>query len=219
MATEASCDQQEDDTADREWRQEGEWRQYGARSESLGPFLKGLGVPGFAVFLVDALSTDLTISVTGRQLEVIDKTTFGANTTSVTLGADELERSTKTGRKKFMISAYELPPQQLVVQCRLFQRGEGWFTRQTWAVDSDGFLVEKMQLVRPDEEDVTVVRTYRRLRSSTAAAHNIPMLDCEVADNDRMMWMALAGATVGLAGLVWCFTGSSSPGGTDSREQ
>merc|ERR1711966_602372 len=102
----SACDDDKTETGKR-WPQEGEWRQYGARSESLGPFLKGLGVPGFAVVMVDLLSTDLSIQVAGSTLKVTDTTAFGANKTEVELGAPEVEKSTKTGRKKFMMSGFE----------------------------------------------------------------------------------------------------------------
>merc|ERR1711865_868494 len=74
----SACDDDQTQKGKR-WPQEGEWRQYGARSESLGPFLKGLGVPGFAVVMVDLLSTDLSIQVAeaeqGSTLKVSDDNT------------------------------------------------------------------------------------------------------------------------------------------------
>lgn len=141
----------------------GEWRQDCAHSESLGPFLRGLGVPGFAVRLVDAIKTDLSISCDGNVLVVVDKTLFGKNTTEVTLGAEEVERSTRTGRKKFMLSGFEDAEGWLTVQCRLFQRGPGWLSQQSWKVREDGVLEEQMLLKRPGEEDVVVRRLFKPL--------------------------------------------------------
>ena len=117
----------------------GEWRQDGAKSESLAPFLRGLGVPSFAVFFVDAIRTDLNITVEevvsedgcSSLLEVTDHTFFGKNKTSITLGAGEVQRSSKTGRKQFMLSGFEDADGVLNVQCRLFQRGEASLLQYT----------------------------------------------------------------------------------------
>lgn len=207
----SACDDDKTQKGKR-WPQEGEWRQYGARSESLGPFLKGLGVPGFAVVMVDLLSTDLSIQVAGSTLKVTDTTAFGANKTEVELGAPEVEKSTKTGRKKFMMSGFE-DGAGLAVQCRLFQRGEGWYTKQTWEVDEEGFLKESMQLQRPLEDDVTVVRTYRRLRSSNTVTEQSKMLECEVSDDNTKAWLALAGV-----GLALCWFVLPSSGSQDSKD-
>ena len=88
----------------------GEWRRWKEESESLGPFLKGIGAPAIATFFVDAIliKNDLSIQLDeNNKLEVTDKTLLGSNVTKVELGAEEVERSTRTGRKKFMLSAFE----------------------------------------------------------------------------------------------------------------
>lgn len=48
---------------------------------------------------------------------------------------EEVEKATKTGRKRYMLSGWvDVAPDTgdatSVVRCRLFQRGEGWETRQ-----------------------------------------------------------------------------------------
>mmetsp|Transcript_176141 Transcript_176141/g.564736 ORF Transcript_176141/g.564736 Transcript_176141/m.564736 type:complete len:295 (-) Transcript_176141:55-939(-) len=154
---------------DGRYAQAGDWRQDTSRSQSLGPFLRGLGVPSFAVILVDALRVDLHISCTDGLLRVTDKTWFGTNTTEAVLGADEVERATRTGRKRFMLSGSE-DAHRLVVQCRLFQRGDGWISQQSWAVrPEDGCLEERMMLRRPGEEDVVITRIFTRLGNSVGA--------------------------------------------------
>mmetsp|Transcript_88742 Transcript_88742/g.215121 ORF Transcript_88742/g.215121 Transcript_88742/m.215121 type:complete len:283 (-) Transcript_88742:7-855(-) len=148
--------------------QSGGWRQDWANSESLGPFLRGLGVPGFAVILVDAIKTDLNISCEDNKLMVVDKTIFGTNTTEVVLGGEEVERSTRTGRKTFMLSGFEDADGRLTVQCRLFQRGPGWVSQQSWRVREDGLLEERMLLKRPGEDDIVVHRLFARLGADPA---------------------------------------------------
>ena len=146
------------------------------------------GVPSFAVFFLDAVKTDLNIDLVADEagsttLHVTDTTIFGQTHTSVLIGGPEVERSSKTGRKKFMVSGFEVPPGKngarsgapaLTIQCRLFERGDGWYTQQRWSVFSDnrgqdgtfeglcGCLLEEMRLLRPNSEPITVVRVYRR---------------------------------------------------------
>lgn len=144
-------------------RQVGDWRQDSTRSESLAPFLCGLGVPRFAVVFVDAIRTDLSISCENGELTVVDQTLFGKNTTQVILGGEEVERATKGGRKKFMLSGYKDAEGRLTVQCRLFQRGDGWFTRQSWIVLENGDLEDRMELQRPGHPNVVVTRVFEPL--------------------------------------------------------
>lgn len=146
--------------------QAGDWRQDRSRSESLAPFLAGLGVPRFAAVFVDALRVDLHITCSDGSLRVTDSTWFGRNTTEAVLGADEVERATRTGRKRFMLSGFE-DGGRLVVQCRLFQRGDGWVSQQSWAVREDGCLEEHMLLRRPGEQDVVVTRLFQRLAAAS----------------------------------------------------
>jgi len=147
----------------------GEWRRWKEESQSLGPFLKGIGAPAIATFFVDAIlvKNDLSIQLKEENLlEVTDKTMLGSNVTSVQLGAEEKECKTRGGRKKFMMSAFETEEEgeeRITVQCRLFQRGPGWYTQQSWIVDEDDVLRENMVLKRADDDDVMVKRAYRRL--------------------------------------------------------
>mmetsp|Transcript_64436 Transcript_64436/g.197101 ORF Transcript_64436/g.197101 Transcript_64436/m.197101 type:complete len:300 (-) Transcript_64436:64-963(-) len=147
----------------------GEWRQDPSASESLVPFLNGLGVPRLAARLVDGIRVDLRITCDDGRLMVVDQTLFGSNTTEVVLGAPEVERKTRGGRKSFMMSGFEQDG-RLVVQCRLFQRGDGWVSQQSWGVRGDGVLEERMVLKRPDQDDIIVTRVFLRSGSAHAAA-------------------------------------------------
>lgn len=198
----------------KEYTQLGEWRQDSANSDSLGPFLRGLGVPRFAVIFVDAIKTDLNISCHGDELTVRDHTLFGKNATVVTLGAAEVEKTTKSGRKKFMLSGFVDSEGRLTVQCRLFQRGDGWFTLQSWAVREDGALEERMVLQRPGEEDVVVNRIFRSMggakqhHSGTSEAGTGEVSTCARGKYAGVGAVALA---VGGASLVfWKICGAQS---------
>jgi hypothetical protein len=50
-----------------------------------------------------------------------------------------------------------------VVKCRLFQRGEGWETRQERSAIGEHRMRERNVLVRPGEKDVTVDRFFDRV--------------------------------------------------------
>ena len=147
----------------------GEWRRWKEESQSLAPFLKGLGAPSFATFFVDAIliKNDLLITLSDDNvLQVTDKTLLGSNVTKVELGAEEVERSSRTGRKKFMLSAFESKVNgvdYITVQCRLFQRGPNWYTQQSWNVDEEDVLREQMVLKRADDDDIIVHRAYKRI--------------------------------------------------------
>lgn len=141
----------------------GSWLQDKQRSESLAPFLKGLGVPSFAVFFVDMITTTLDISFEEQNGEVTvignDQTIFGTNTTQVVIGGPEAERLTRNKRKKFMISAGN-DGIGIIINCRLFQRGDGWYTKQRWSIADDGALQEEMILCQPGLSDVVVNRYF-----------------------------------------------------------
>lgn len=170
--------------------QAGEWRLDKSRSESMRPFFTGLGVPGFAARIVDAIPVELRISKTSGWLEVTDRTLFGENTTRVALGAEEVKKATRTKRKHFMLSATEKANSEgrpeLSVNCRLFERGDGWASAQTWVAIADDSLEERYTLRRPGEEDIVVVRKFQRMGQApssgassavTAAAATITMRD------------------------------------------
>jgi len=191
----------------------GQWRQVSSQSESLAPFLLGLGVPSFAVFFVDAIMTDLDISCDGPLLRVTDKTWFGANTTEAVLGGAEVEKTTRTKRKRFMLSGFENEG-RLVVQCRLFQRGEGWLSQQSWKVRPDGMLEERMVLKRPGEVDVVVTRVFRRLgQIKEPAAPSALTAHGEASEKMSKVQAPLALATCGALAMwaVWTCGKGSEP--------
>ena len=200
----------------------GEWRLWKQESQSLAPFLKGIGAPAFATFFVDAIiiRNDLSIKLSDdKGLEVTVKTLLGSNVTKVELGAEEVERSSNTGRKKFMLSAFESEvdrTNRITVQCRLFQRGPGWYTQQSWIVDKDDILREQMVLKRADDSDVVVNRAYRRLSGATHL-NNGSSIDSEAQENAyNSSWtktmLSLAG--IGSVCLVTWFLASGKNSST-----
>ena len=108
---------------------------------------------------------------------IADTTLFGANTTNVVLGGAETQKATRGGRKHFMLSGYVAPTavingktttaETVVIQCRLYERGDGWATKMERTLLEDGRLQERNVLVRPDAEDIVVNRYFVR-RPSTA---------------------------------------------------
>ncbi|KAK3266203.1 hypothetical protein CYMTET_25156 [Cymbomonas tetramitiformis] len=136
----------------------GTWTQTKS-SESLCPILRNLGVPGFVCPIIDRVHTTLDITCIDRQgdfnserfkpkVRIQDRTIFGTNFTEVSLDGEELEKLTKGGRKRYMLSGYleqrEDNSSAVVMQCRLFQRGEGWYTRQErFVVKETGELHER----------------------------------------------------------------------------
>ncbi|CAK9035620.1 unnamed protein product [Durusdinium trenchii] len=145
----------------------GRWRLDSSQSESMRPYLMGLGLPGFVAGIIDRIPVDLNISVEEGVLTVKDKTFFGENCTVITLGGAEVERETRNKRKKFMLSAFEdlsNGSPQLTVQCRLFQRGDGWRSLQSFKVQ-EGTLQERYILKRPDSDDIVVTRVFKDLNS------------------------------------------------------
>eukprot|EP01065_Artemidia_motanka_P034032 TRINITY_DN4116_c0_g1_i2.p1 TRINITY_DN4116_c0_g1~~TRINITY_DN4116_c0_g1_i2.p1 ORF type:complete len:191 (+),score=48.11 TRINITY_DN4116_c0_g1_i2:57-575(+) len=143
----------------------GVWKQDKGKSESLKPFLRGLGVPSFVAPFVDALGVTLNISCdTESKLRIEDKTLFGTNTTAVEMGGPEVEAAAKGGRKKYMLSGHATGDAAATIQCRLFQRGDGWYTRQEREVVEGGdWLRERNVLVRPEEADVVVDRLFKNV--------------------------------------------------------
>ncbi|CAK9035622.1 unnamed protein product [Durusdinium trenchii] len=136
-------------------------------TQSMRPYLMGLGLPGFVAGIIDRIPVDLNISVEEGVLTVKDKTFFGENCTVITLGGAEVERETRNKRKKFMLSAFEdlsNGSPQLTVQCRLFQRGDGWRSLQSFKVQ-EGTLQERYILKRPDSDDIVVTRVFKDLNS------------------------------------------------------
>ena len=183
--------------------QVGEWRRWKEESESLGPFLKGIGAPAIATFFVDAIliKNDLSIKINEDDiLEVTDKTLLGSNVTKVGLGAEEVERSTRTGRKKFMLSAFESVTEgsdRITVQCRLFQRGPGWYTQQSWIVDRDDILREQMVLKRDKDCDIVVKRSYKRL----SGPNDVMKEESSATDMNDGQYSKLSKAVISLAGI------------------
>ena len=149
---------------------EGRWRVDKANSQTLCPFVVGLGVPRLACPAIGLLerTTELTIRCVGpddRAIRIEDKTAFSSrNVTEVTCDGVETEKASKTGRKRFYLSGATAPDSNTsVVKCRLHQRGEGWETRQERRAVGENRLRERNVLVRPGEEDVIVDRFFDRV--------------------------------------------------------
>jgi len=203
----------------------GTWQQDKSRSESLGPFLKGLGVPGFAVFFVDKVSTTLNIDYQQQEQEVTliatAKTLFETNITELVLGAPEKEKATRNKVKKYMISAQNDEDRSVTISCRLFQRGDGWFTRQRWSRTEDGALQEEMILERPGEPVVVVKRYFvNKGQPSTLEAAG----GQTKGDGERFGNLKLAAGIVGVAslgGLLWWWssTGQGSGGSVNDSSR
>ena len=149
---------------------EGRWRVDKANSQTLCPFVVGLGVPRLACPAIGLLerTTELTIRCVGpddRAIRIEDKTAFSSrNVTEVTCDGVETEKASKTGRKRFYLSGATAPDSNTsVVKCRLHQRGEGWETRQERRAVGENRMRERNVLVRPGEEDVIVDRFFDRV--------------------------------------------------------
>ena len=148
---------------------EGRWRVDKANSQTLCPFVVGLGVPAWTCPAIGLLerTTELTIRCTSddRAIRIEDKTALSSrNVTEVTCDGVETEKASKTGRKRFYLSGATAPDSKTsVVKCRLFQRGEGWETRQERRAVGENRLRERNVLVRPGEEDVIVDRFFDRV--------------------------------------------------------
>jgi hypothetical protein len=147
----------------------GVWRQDASRCESLCPLLEGLGLPPALLWaacpIADRVHTTLKISCpeAGR-VEIVDKTVFGRNVTSVRTDGSEEEHFSRTKRKPFMLSATAADDASVTLNCRLVSRGPGWHTRQERELGENGrTLVERHVLVRPGHEDVVVERMFNRV--------------------------------------------------------
>jgi hypothetical protein len=148
---------------------EGRWRVDKTNSQTLCPFVCGLGVPKLACPAIGLLerTTELTITCTSddRAIRIEDKTAFSSrNVTEVTCDGVETEKASKTGRKRFYLSGDVVDKKTSVVTCRLFQRGDGWATRQERTVVGANRLRERNVLARPGEEDVVVDRFFDRVK-------------------------------------------------------
>ena len=100
----------------------GVWVQDVKRCESLCPFLEGLGLPKSLLWaacpVADRVRTTLRISCPSENtLEIVDKTSFGRNSTRVPLDGSEMEKTTKGGRKTYMLSGF-MEGDRSVVNCR-----------------------------------------------------------------------------------------------------
>ena len=116
--------------------------------------------------VVDRLSVTLRIAcLSPQELEIVDKTAFGRNATRVTLDGVVTKKSTRNGRKNFMLSGSTTHEGQAsVIRCRLHERGEGWETRQQRFLEpgNPSVLVEQNVLQRPGKDDVVVVRYFNK---------------------------------------------------------
>ena len=145
----------------------GVWKLDRSRCESLCPFLEGLGLPKSLLWaacpIADATQTTLRIScISKSELEIVDKTPFGRNSTRVPLDGSETEHLSKGRGKKFMLSGAP-SADGFDLNCRLVSRGDGWHTRQERSVDATGeLLVERHVLVRPGVAPVVVKRIFTR---------------------------------------------------------
>lgn len=200
-----SCEELPDANAGESQRLEcGKWRLNQKDSESMVPFLHGLGVPKIAAKVVDFVKPDLDISITQGALRVKDTTIFGENVTEVLLGAAEVERSTRTGRKRFLLSGFE-DDGRLVVQCRLFQRGDGWLSQQSWKIlPETGTLEEQLILKRPDEKDVVVKRIFHRLDAERKAFAEGPIVQKDGLCT-KPTTFAISGLLLAVVPGIWYF--------------
>ncbi|CAL50306.1 Calycin-like [Ostreococcus tauri] len=146
---------------------EGAWTEDRAdpRRRSLCPLVTALGVPRIVCPLIDAVKTDVFITCDddGGGMTVIDRTNVsGANVTAVRFDGTERERTTRGGRKSFMLSGdARASAGSATVRCRLHRRGDGWETLQVREI-VDGKLRERNVLKRPGMEDVVVDRYFKR---------------------------------------------------------
>ncbi len=140
---------------------------------TLCAFVVGLGVTMClcpAIVLLER-TTELTIScVAGANaqnaIRIVDKTALSSkNVTQVTLDGVETKTKSKTGRKEYMLSGTVCGDDKntSVVTCRLFQRGDGWETRQERTLMNENKLRERNVLVSPGKKDVVVDRFFDRV--------------------------------------------------------
>lgn len=160
--------------------QSGAWRLDKKRSGTLLPYLKGLGFQEWSARLLDALPVDLKIVFKENNVEVVDETLFIKNTISAEVGGVEVETTSRL-QDVSMLSAFRDTSKDglrwLTMKRRLFQRGDGWQTLQSWAVEDEGrVLHEHLILQRPNEEDVEVDRFYFKLLSQEEEQDNTKLL-------------------------------------------
>ena len=181
------------------------------RSESMGPFLIGLGVPSFMVWFLDAVSADLEIRFEdGNGFSVEDSTVFGTNSTRLVLGAEEVKKSTRTGRKTFMLSGVKDQDDIVTLQCRLTSRGPGWYTRQSFYLldDSGDFLCERFELEQPtSEENIAVTRVFRRIEDNdvTSASSSHDSSDKSSRGTKKLAWTVAAICAVSAGAYIYFF--------------
>lgn len=197
----------------------GQWLQDTTNSESMMPFLAGLGVPRIAAFVVDNVTTTLEIKCVqevegGLKLTAVNRTIFGPDTTELTLFAPEVEKLTRGGRKTYMISGVA-DTCSLTINCRMFQRGDGWNTKQRWEVMEDGKLKEQMILIAPGQEEVVVTRLFNRIGTTDIAT---VASDDPDANSYHPMTVAVcaAGGLAAACALGYFLRGGGSKSSSDS---
>jgi hypothetical protein len=125
---------------------QGKWRVDKASSATLCPFVAGANAQ--------------------NAIRIVDKTALSSkNVTQVTLDGVETKTKSKTGRKEYMLSGTVCGDDKntSVVTCRLFQRGDGWETRQERTLMNENKLRERNVLVSPGKKDVVVDRFFDRV--------------------------------------------------------
>jgi hypothetical protein len=155
----------------------GEWKQVHLeqpKTDSLCPLLEALGAPGFVCSFVDRITTTIKISCEddGRRLRVVDRTQFTReNVTETLLDGTEKKCKTKGGRKEYMMSGRVKRDGANQIICRLFERGDGWYTiSERSLVEGGKFLRERNILKRPPKvkgerrvPDVVIDRFFERV--------------------------------------------------------
>jgi hypothetical protein len=153
----------------------GVWDQDKKRCDSLCPLLNGLGMPTWlqrvACPVADATRSTLRISCPeSGSLEVVDKTSFGRNSTVVKLDGSEVEKKSRGRGKVYMLSGSAAENGAgATIHCRLVSRGDGWHTRSERFLSPDPadggkVLVERHVLVRPGQPDLSLSRFYNLRR-------------------------------------------------------
>eukprot|EP00965_Chrysotila_dentata_P241235 6204162-Pleurochrysis_carterae.AAC.3 len=106
----------------------GVWEQQQQKCESLCPLLTALGMPKAMLWAACPIAdrTQTTLRITCPEnvsnhadtLEVVDKTIFGRNATTVLLDGSEIEKKTKGRGKTYMLSGFNDASGRSVIQCR-----------------------------------------------------------------------------------------------------
>ena len=115
--------------------------------------------------IADRTPTTLRISCTEIGLNIVDKTIFGRNATSVPHDGSEVEGRSRGRGRRFLISKVTeavASPDAHAVRCQLVERGEGWETRQERHVVGD--TLYERHVVRPGAgaAEVSAMRCYVR---------------------------------------------------------